>query len=147
MSSRNPASTPVLSVVVALATTPSSIYSASRGSTRGAVASLSDCWLIQTTSAPGVITILLNVKAWPIDGKTVTEVDIDSAMLDVKATFCYLGDMLHSSGAVTALLPPDIARTGESSGKSCLSNFQTPLAYDTQQGVCGLCPLSCVPWR
>ena len=32
----------------------------------------------------------------PIDGRTVTEVDVDSTMLDVEATFCYLGDMLCS---------------------------------------------------
>ena len=29
--------------------------------------------------------------------QTVTEVDVNSTMLDVEATFCYLGDMLRSS--------------------------------------------------
>ena len=37
-------------------------------------------------------------ESWPIDGRTVTEVDVDSTMLDVEDTFCYLGDMLCSSG-------------------------------------------------
>ena len=34
----------------------------------------------------------------PIDGRTVTEVDVDSTMLDVETTFCYLGDMLCFGG-------------------------------------------------
>ena len=37
-------------------------------------------------------------EARPIDGRTVTEVDINGTMLDVEATFCYLGDMLCSGG-------------------------------------------------
>ena len=32
----------------------------------------------------------------PIDGQTMTEVDVNGTMLDVEATFCYLGDMLCS---------------------------------------------------
>ena len=36
--------------------------------------------------------------SWPINGPTVTEVDVDRTMLDVEATFCYLGDMLCSDG-------------------------------------------------
>ena len=32
----------------------------------------------------------------PIDGQSVTEVDVDGTMLGVEATFCYLGDMLCS---------------------------------------------------
>ena len=37
-------------------------------------------------------------ESWPIDGRTVTEVDVDGTM-PVEATFCYLGDMLCSSGS------------------------------------------------
>ena len=32
----------------------------------------------------------------PINGRTVTEVDVYGTMLDVEATFCYLGDILRS---------------------------------------------------
>ena len=39
-----------------------------------------------------------NGKAWPIEGITVNEVNVNGTMLDVEATFCYLGDMLCSSG-------------------------------------------------
>ena len=37
-------------------------------------------------------------KTGPIDGRTVIEVDVDGTMLDVEATFCYLGNMLRSNG-------------------------------------------------
>ena len=36
-------------------------------------------------------------EARPIDGRTVTEVDVDGTMLEMEATFCYLGYMLCSS--------------------------------------------------
>ena len=58
MSSRNLASTPVLSAVVVFATTPSNAGSASCGSTRGAVASLNDWRPTQTVSLPGVMARL-----------------------------------------------------------------------------------------
>ena len=35
-----------------------------------------------------------SIKAWPIDGRPVTHMDVDGTMLDVEAHFCYLGDML-----------------------------------------------------
>ena len=37
-----------------------------------------------------------NGEAQPIIGRTLTQEDVDSTMLDVEATFCYLGDMLCS---------------------------------------------------
>ena len=37
-------------------------------------------------------------ESWPIDSRTITEVDVDGTMLDVEATFCYLGAMLCSGG-------------------------------------------------
>ena len=36
--------------------------------------------------------------ARPIDGRPVNEVGVDSAMLDVYAYFCYLGDDLDAGG-------------------------------------------------
>ena len=36
--------------------------------------------------------------ARPIDGRPVTQVDVNGTMLDVDATFCYLGDMLCAGG-------------------------------------------------
>ena len=37
-------------------------------------------------------------QARPIDGRPVTQVDMDGTLLDVEAHFCYLGDMLCASG-------------------------------------------------
>ena len=34
----------------------------------------------------------------PIDGRPVTQVDVDGTLLDVEASFCYLGDMLSAGG-------------------------------------------------
>jgi len=35
-------------------------------------------------------------NARPIDGRPVTQVDMDGTLLDVNANFCYLGDMLNA---------------------------------------------------
>ena len=35
----------------------------------------------------------------PIDGRPVTQVDVDGTLLDVEASFCYLGDMLSAGGS------------------------------------------------
>lgn len=37
-------------------------------------------------------------QARPIDGRPVTQVDVDGTQLDVEASFCYLGDMLCAGG-------------------------------------------------
>ena len=37
-------------------------------------------------------------RARPIDGRPVTQVDVDGAMLDVEADFIYLGDDLDAGG-------------------------------------------------
>ena len=58
ISSRNLASTPVLSALVVSATTPSNAHNACCESTRGTVASQSDGWPTQTMSATGVIARL-----------------------------------------------------------------------------------------
>ena len=34
----------------------------------------------------------------PINGKPVTQVDVDGTLLDVEASFCYLGDILSAGG-------------------------------------------------
>ena len=53
---------------------------------------------------------------------TVTEVDASGTMLDVKATLCYLGDMLCSGGGCdSAIAARYIVWPGESSGNTCLS--------------------------
>ena len=36
--------------------------------------------------------------AGPIDGRSITQVDIDGTMLNVEATFCYVGGMLCTGG-------------------------------------------------
>jgi len=38
-------------------------------------------------------------QACPIDGKTVKQVHVDGTLLDVEASFCYLGDMLSAGGS------------------------------------------------
>ena len=37
-------------------------------------------------------------QARPIDGRPITQVEVDGALLDVEASFCYLGDMLSAGG-------------------------------------------------
>jgi len=37
-------------------------------------------------------------QACPIDGRTVKKVDVDGTLLDVEASFCYLGYMLRAGG-------------------------------------------------
>ena len=37
-------------------------------------------------------------SARPIDGRPISQVDVDGTLLDVDATFCYVGDMLSAAG-------------------------------------------------
>ena len=37
-------------------------------------------------------------QARPIDGRPIAQVELDGTLLDVEASFCYLGDMLSSGG-------------------------------------------------
>ena len=83
---------------------PCTVYSSGIGSnslqcsqcklwaTRGAVALLDDWWSTKTVCHRCI------GKAWSIDSRTETEEDVDGPMLDVEATYCYLGDMLCSGG-------------------------------------------------
>ena len=50
-------------------------------------------WLVKD---PNYICPRCKGKSRLINGRTVTEVDVDGTMLDVEATVCYLGDMLCS---------------------------------------------------
>jgi hypothetical protein len=62
-------------------------------------------------------------KARPIDGRPVTEVDVDDTLLDVEASFCYLGDMLCVLERDALLQSqPDVVQLGESSRNSCQSS-------------------------
>ena len=37
-------------------------------------------------------------QARPIDGRPITQVEVDGTLLDLEASFCYLGDMLSAVG-------------------------------------------------
>ena len=37
-------------------------------------------------------------QARPIDGRSITQVEVDGTLLDVEASFCYLGNMLSAGG-------------------------------------------------
>ena len=37
-------------------------------------------------------------QARPIDGRPITQVEVDGTLLDVEASFCYLGNMLNAGG-------------------------------------------------
>ena len=50
------------------------------------------------TADPEYVCPRCRNKARPIDGRPITQVDIDGTTLDVEASFCYLGDMLCAGG-------------------------------------------------
>ena len=56
---------------------------------------------------PDYISPRFRYKAWPIDGRPVTQVDADSTIFDVDATFCYLCDNPVGFVTVKVSLPPD----------------------------------------
>ena len=39
-----------------------------------------------------------------IDGRSVTQIDVDGTLFDVEASFCYLGDMLSAVGGCSLQL-------------------------------------------
>ena len=49
-------------------------------------------------------------QARPIDGRPITQVEVDGTLLEVEANFCYLGDML-SAGEGCALAIATICST------------------------------------
>ena len=55
-------------------------------------------------------------ESWPIDGHTVTEVDVNGITRDVETIFCNLGDILCSSGACDSAIA---ARCYVAWGKFC----------------------------
>ena len=59
-------------------------------------------WLVED---PNYICPQCKGESWPIDGRSVTEMDIDGTMLDVEFSFWYLVDMLQysSGGCVSAI--------------------------------------------
>ena len=60
-------------------------------------------------------------KTRPIDDRPVTKMEIDHTILYVEATFCYLGDMLCSDGAVRVPLLADVAWYAKNTRNTCLS--------------------------
>ena len=100
----------MLSAPVVLAATPSGAPNASRGSTRGACSGITG-WLVAN---PNYVWHMCNGKAWPIDNRNVTPVDVDGTMLDVEATFCYPSEMLCSDGVCERVIA---ARCCEDWGK------------------------------
>ena len=116
MSSRNLASNPVLSAVVVSATTPFSAHSACCGSTRSALASLSDWWPTYTMSAAGVMVRLgpLMTKLWPKWMSTASCLMWRS----LSATYVIC---CAPVGSLTVPFLPDVDWPRKSSGNSCLS--------------------------
>ena len=87
MSSRTPESTPVLSVAVRWVLTPSNARSVGSECTRSAAESL-----LGFLADVGYVCPRCRGVARPIDGRPVTQVDVDGAMLEVEADLIYLGD-------------------------------------------------------
>ena len=105
VSSRNQASTSVLSATVESATTPSSFCSPMCDSTRSARASPVDWWPTYNTSASAVVSGCR--KHHPCL---------------MEATFCYLGDLLCTGGGCNSAITVRCCVAWGSSGISCPSS-------------------------
>ena len=51
-----------------------------------------------TVADPDYFYLRCRGKAQPIDGRPMAQVDVDSTMLDVEASLCYLDDLLCARG-------------------------------------------------
>ena len=123
-------STPVLSAVVVLTTTLSSADNACCGSTRSSMASLSDCWPIQTMSSIGVVAghCPSMAKLW------LKCMYAKGTMLDVEATFCCLGDMACSGGDSGSAIAARFCVAWEMVQETlACPDQQIPLTLDKQQ--------------
>ena len=60
-----------------------------------------------------------DVEAHPIDGRPVTQVDVDGAMLDVEADFIYLGNDLDAGGGCELAIATRCCVAWGSSGSCC----------------------------
>ena len=55
-------------------------------------------------------------QACPIDGRPITQEEVDGTLLDVEASICYLGDMLSAGGGCALAIATKCFTAGESSG-------------------------------
>ena len=53
---------------------------------------------VSSVDAATYVCLRCSGDARPIDGRPVTQVDVDGTLLDVEPSFCYLGDMLDAGG-------------------------------------------------
>ena len=126
MSLRNLAGIPLLCVVVVLATTPSSAHSACFVSTRGVVASLNDWSQTKSMSAAGVMERFSPAMA-----------ELDGTVLDVEASFCYLGDILVVlRWGLWQCHCCQMCGLGKVQETLACLNHQTPVSWDTQLRNC-----------
>ena len=130
MSSRNLASTPVLSAVVALAEIPSCTHSVCCWSTRHAVAYLSDWSKTQTISAPGV-----RVSLGPLMAELWLKWMSMAPSLMLKPLSATLVICCTQVGAATVPLLPDAVWSGKVKETHAYPNLQTALTQDTCLGA------------
>ena len=55
-------------------------------------------------------------KVRPIDGRPITQVEVDGMPLDVEARFCFLGDMLRAGGGCAIVIATRCSTAWKSSG-------------------------------
>ena len=76
-----------------------------------------------------------------IDGRPVTQAEVDGTMLDVKATFYYLGDMLDAGGGCTTAITTRICMTwGKFRKLLTVLVLAPPLTQGAWKGLSGLRP-------
>ena len=67
-------------------------------------------------------------QAHPIDGRPITKVEVDGMLLDVLASFCYLGDMLCAGGGCALTL-------GKVSEPTSNTDFQAYVTCDLKKSA------------
>ena len=82
--------------------TQSSAHSASSGCIQGRI-----------VANPNYVCPRCCGQTRPIDGRPVSQVDVDGTLLDIEASFCYLGDMLGAGGGFSLPLVQISANNAE----------------------------------
>jgi len=84
----------------------------------------------------------------PNDGRPVTQVDVDGTLLDVEASFCYLGDILSAGGCCSlAIIVQVLYCLGKVQEAPGNLDIQAHIPHSSWEGVRRLCPLFSSSWK
>ena len=74
-------------------------------------------------------------QARPIDGRPITQVEVDGRLFDVEASFCYLGDMLCTGGGCAFPIATRFYYMGKVQETTSNTDFKACVTFNSWKSV------------